>query len=154
MPQILNPLHIGDWTGDDLAPPSDGYSYLFFDPGENAIVVKKNSETFRLYASTGTGGNVINVSAVTGSSYTVQTTDYVVGVSSNSNSTITLPLASSVPRGKSYIIKDEGGASVTYPITIEPTSPDTINGNTSTILRRAFASVNLYSNGTTTWFLF
>lgn len=59
---------------------------------------------------------VHNTTEVTTSTYTVQNSDYYIGVNHNGPVTITLP--TSPNSGKTLIIKDETGSSQTNPITV------------------------------------
>lgn len=63
--------------------------------------------------------------------------------------TVTLPLGSSVPVGKTYIIKDESGqaAKPAYNITVQASGPNTIDGNSSLTLVVNYVSVTLLWTG-------
>ena len=81
----------------------------------------------------------------------------IVGISTNSAITLTLPSAANTP-GRIIYIKDEG---VTQPrttgnkITISPQSGETIDGQTHDYyIMGSNAAISLYSNGDRGWFVF
>lgn len=78
--------------------------------------------------------------------YTVLATDTIVAYTTlTAARTVTLPSAGSVPAGKQFAIKDESGnCSVSNTLTIS----GTIDGASNIVLNTAYASLRLYSNGT------
>jgi len=83
-------------------------------------------------------------------SYTILSTDYLIGVSSSS-SAITVTLPSGIAN-MNYVIKDESGNCGTYNITIATTSGQTIDGASSYIMAINYEAIGLYFNGTS-WFV-
>ncbi len=71
-------------------------------------------------------GTVIYGTTSTTTSYTVQTGDYYIGVSSNAQVTINIPI--SAASGRSIIIKDESGRCSVNPITISGTIDNDTSG--------------------------
>lgn len=68
--------------------------------------------------------------------------------------TITLPLASDVPTGRFYIIKDRTGHANTHNITVALSGSDTIDSSTTDyIIRNAFDGICLVSDGVSNWIL-
>ena len=87
--------------------------------------------------------------------YTAQPYDYYIGVNGQ-NVTVTLPLGSSLTKGKIYVIKDESGKAgtfVSWRVTIASTSPNVIDGQASAILALNYGSISLLWTGTT-WSIF
>jgi hypothetical protein len=90
----------------------------------------------------------LGYTAVTGASYTILSTDSIVGV--NYGGACALPLPA-VAAGKYIIIKDESGAAITNNITITPAT-GTIDGASNIVLNISYGAYTLYSNGTN-WFV-
>jgi hypothetical protein len=84
------------------------------------------------------------------SNYAAQPYDYYIGVN-GTNVTITLPLGSSVVQGKTYVVKDESGlitSNTAYRVTIAPTSPNTIDGQSSITVTQSFTALTFFWTGT------
>lgn len=83
---------------------------------------------------------------VSDTNYTINMADSIVGFTAlTAARTATLPSASSVPAGKQFVIKDESGnCSGGNTITIL----GTVDGTANAVLNTAYASIRLYSNGT------
>jgi len=94
-----------------------------------------------------TTGQYINRTA-TATSYTVLTTDYVIGVTSTSAArTITLPSAPLV--NQVFIIKDESGAASINNITVTVSGGAiNIDGATTSLIYTNYGSLTVYFNGT------
>lgn len=78
--------------------------------------------------------------------YTATAVDTIVALTSlTAARTVTLPSANAVTAGKQIVIKDESGScNGSNTITIA----GTIDGATNAVLSSAYASIRLYSNGT------
>jgi len=88
------------------------------------------------------------------SDYTVTTSDYYIGVNTtNSAVKVTLPEATNILDGQTFIVKDEGGVANVNHITISGSASDTIDGQNTVILESPFASIQLYCNGTNKFFI-
>lgn len=101
-------------------------------------------------------GLIINRTIIS-SSYTIQRTEYFIGVdtlSSTGSITISLPFASGSVNGRTYIIKDEGGMAETKPIIIDTLNGDTIDGEDTITIESPYASLNIYSDGESRWFVY
>jgi hypothetical protein len=85
---------------------------------------------------------------------TASTSDRILGVSGAAAIEIRLPAANSYSAGQHFTIKDESGAANTKNITILTTGAETIDGSTSIILESAHAAVNIYSDGTSKFFIY
>ena len=103
------------------------------------------------------GGLSVNYYKLTANSYTVNPTDYIIGVSSSAYVSITLPAYNSFS-GKMLIIKDEFSFSGSARPSIHPigltASTGYLDGNgTYEISNGDFAAVTLYSDGVVGWFV-
>ena len=67
--------------------------------------------------------------------------------------TLTLPAASALLNGQTYIVKDEGGALNTHPVTVAAQGSDTIDGQSSIVLESPYAAIQLYCNGNNKYFI-
>jgi len=105
-----------------------------------------------------TGGVYFSYYRLTATSHTVGPADYIIGYSASEGTTITLPAASAFP-GRVVVIKDEfdfsGGRpeTPTDQIAISRSSSDTVDHETFVGLSGDNASVTLYSDGGTNWFI-
>ena len=87
-------------------------------------------------------------------SYTVSVTDYYVGVDCSSNTVkIILPSASIMANGQTIIVKDELGQSHANNITISGSGADKIDGQNTVLLESPYASLQLYCDGATKYFI-
>jgi len=86
--------------------------------------------------------------------YTIVAADplYIGVTSTAAPRTITLPAASAVTAGRTYVVKDESGAAGTNNITVARAGADTIDGATSKVINTNYGSVMLYSDGVSKWF--
>lgn len=64
---------------------------------------------------------------------------------------VTLPAANAVANGRVYFIKDSTGNSETNNITVTRAGSDTIDGQTTAVLKKAFGSWMFVSDGISTW---
>jgi hypothetical protein len=97
-------------------------------------------------ASAPTVPTLVPVQLVTSGNYNVQLTDYYIGCN-GAGITVTLPLGSTVPTGKIYVIKDESGLATTRHITVAATSPNLIDGSATAILSINYISVTFLWTG-------
>tara|TARA_R100000030_G_scaffold95876_1_gene83624 strand:+ start:84 stop:1220 length:1137 start_codon:yes stop_codon:yes gene_type:complete len=88
------------------------------------------------------------------STITASVSDRILGVSGTVAIDIRLPSAGDYDAGQFFTIKDESGAANTKNITIRPSGSQTIDGRTSIILESPHAAVNLYSDGTSKFFIY
>ena len=86
---------------------------------------------------------------VVAGNYAIVPSDYLVAVTDTSSAaTITLPRANTTNAGAVYVVKDESGDAASKGITINGTDSDTIDGASSITISTNYASVSLYSTGT------
>ena len=90
------------------------------------------------------------------SNYTVLKTDYYVGINtatSGSAITASLPNANTLNSGQTFVFKDEGGSAGTHKIVISASSGQTIDNQNKVVLESSHASLTLYSDGTSKFFI-
>jgi len=80
--------------------------------------------------------------------------DYYVGVSSSVNITLTLLDASDIPSGQTFTIKDERGNADSIEIKIMTSGSQTIDGDEYVIIGSPYGALNLYTDGTSKYFIF
>ena len=118
----------------------------------NGQYILSASATNRRAHVRGFGGGYTQTTAAT---YTVLSTDYIVGCSGSGNQTLTLPNASVVGKGTLLVIKDENstraGAKIT--LTASAGTNNHIDGAGTYILTGSMPAVNLYTDGSK-WFVF
>jgi hypothetical protein len=93
----------------------------------------------------GLGGSVsvVPVTNITTTQYTALPTDYIILVSVNEESTVTLP---SSPIGTVYIVKDSSGNATINPISVTTTA--LIDGAISAVINSNYDSLTFVYNGT------
>ena len=101
-------------------------------------------------------GVIVSITIIS-SSYSIKRTEYFIGVHTENAAcsiTLTLPNASGSVNGRTYIIKDEGGMADTYPIIINTSNGDRIDGEDTITIESPYASLNLYTDGFHKWFIY
>jgi hypothetical protein len=90
-------------------------------------------------------GSIAYKNVLISGSYSVTSTDYLIGVNTNTiTSTITLPSVSLTNTGRTIVIKDEtGNASINY-IYVSASSGQTIDGDSSIVIDSDHISITLY----------
>ena len=99
------------------------------------------------------GGVNYSRTAVT-TTTTSSTSDTILGVSASAALDIRLPAASGYTAGQYFTVKDEGGNASTNTIRIRTTGADTIDGTGSIALQSDYAAVNIYSDGSSKFFIY
>jgi hypothetical protein len=143
-------------TVDPTVTPRDalkGSMYCRTGASGGACYTKQdngNTTTWQILVS---GTSTTYGRVATAISYTVLSTDTIVGVTNNSSArTITLPLANSVPAGHLLIIKDEAcTAASANNITVTRSGSDQIDNLTSVLITANCGAIKLYSNGVSKW---
>ena len=90
------------------------------------------------------------------SNYSVLKSDYYVGIDTATPSatiTASLPNANTLNNGQTFVFKDEGGSAGTYNIVISASSGQTIDNQNKVILESSHASLTLYTDGSTKFFI-
>ena len=100
-------------------------------------------------------GLVFNRIAVT-SNYSVLVSDYYVGIDTATPSaviTASLPPAESLQSGQTFVFKDEGGSAHQHGIVIKPSGSQKIDNQNKVILESPHASLTIYTDGTSKFFI-
>ena len=90
------------------------------------------------------------------SNYSVLKSDYYVGIDTATPSaqiTASLPNANTLNNGQTFVFKDEGGSAGTYNIVISASSGQTIDNQNKVILESPHASLTIYTDGSTKFFI-
>ena len=85
---------------------------------------------------------------------TASVSSRILGVSGSSAIDIRLPSAGDYAAGQHFTVKDESGAADIKNITILTSGSQTIDGVSSIVLESPFAAVNVYSDGTSKFFIY
>jgi hypothetical protein len=88
--------------------------------------------------------------------YLASTTDYYIGVGTSDSGnpiTVSLPVASLMQDGQTYVIKDEGGHANSKNVIVSASGGDTIDGQNTVVLQSPYASIHLYCNGSSKYFI-
>lgn len=120
---------------------------IFMDPGR---LFRLRAYQIQMF------GGIGYVRKVVADNYTIQDIDYLIGIQSDtltSSITLTLPDASGLLNGQTFVIKDEGGAANAHPVTIICSGSDIIDGLNSVVLESPYAAVQLYCNGLNKYFI-
>ena len=100
------------------------------------------------------GGDVSYGRTAVTSTITASTSAKILGVSASAALDIRLPAASGFSAGQYFTIKDEAGNANTNNITVRTSGADKIDGQTSIILESPYAAVNIYSDGSSKFFIY
>ena len=141
--------------------------------GGSALVVKDEGSNITTAASSfdfvGSGvaatnsGNNVTVTVAGGISYsrtaitsttTASVSSAILGVSGTAAIDIRLPSAGAYTAGQYFTVKDESGAANLKNITIRPSGSQTIDGRELIVLESPFAAVNIYSDGSSKFFVY
>ena len=87
--------------------------------------------------------------------YTITTGDYYIGVDTGGGGvTLTLPAAAAALDGQTWVVKDEGGTANSNNIIVTGSdNTNTIEGTNQIVLESPYASVHVYCNGATKFFV-
>ena len=145
-------------AGSGITITTSGKNITFASTGTSGVSSLAAGNNIILSGSTGAvtiqriDGVQTVVTGNSGSTYNVLTTDQYVGTtrSATGTGTITLPLGSSVPVGRQYVIKDEGGQSGSYlrRITVAASGSDTIDGSATRGITSNYGSLTVLWTGT------
>lgn len=136
-----NPLKL---YGLQAGTPPNSSSYLALDSNYNLVLTS---------AAGGSGTISYSRRSVT-TTITASILDTILGVTAGSNLEIRLPSAGDYTNGQYFTIKDEGGNSDIYSISILTSGSQTIDGQTSIMLESPYAAINIYSNGLDKFFIY
>jgi hypothetical protein len=157
-------LYIGKYANNIISGISGSDANIIVKEEGSNITTSVSSLNFVGASVTATNsGNDVTVTVADSNAYsrravtatiTASASDAILGVSASSALQIRLPSASTYTAGQNFVIKDEGGNSNTNNITILTTGVETIDGQTSIILESPYAAVNLYTDGTSKFFIY
>ena len=100
-------------------------------------------------------GIVFNRTAIT-SNYSVLVSDYYVGIDTATPSsaiTASLPAAESLQSGQTFVFKDEGGSAHQHSIMIKASGSQKIDNQNQVILESPHASLTIYTDGASKFFI-
>ena len=161
-------LYIGKMADTTITEASSsggggGTAITVKDEGSNLTTNVSSIDFVGTSVTATTSGNNVSVSiggaidysrTFVSSSTTSSVTDRILGVSASTALDIRLPLASGFSAGQYFVVKDEAGNANSFNITVRASGSDTIDGNSSIILKSPYAAVNIYSNGTNKFFVY
>jgi hypothetical protein len=95
--------------------------------------------------------------SISSTTFSMASTNYFIAVQTSTISalsTITLPNASTLQDGQSFVIKDEQGSAQTYNIKITASAADVIDGQSEILIESPYGAINLYTNGSDKFFIY
>ena len=98
----------------------------------------------------------VNYRSVGSTAFSASQSDYIIGVTTNSSTAVTIELPdASACSGSLLVIKDEAGGvrSSGNAIAVSASSGDTVDNTTGVEIAGTMASKTFYSNGDTKWFV-
>ncbi len=154
-------LYVGKYLDEKL----DGVgSTIVKDEGSNITTAVTSFDFVGAGVTATNSGNNVTVTVPAGGiSYsrravsthiTASVNDAILGVSGNAAIDIRLPSAGDYTAGQYFTVKDESGAANTKNIKVLTSGSQTIDGSTSIILESPYAAVNVYSDGTSKFFIY
>ena len=150
----INSISSSAGSGGGIFTEVDGsraYTTSSVNIGTNATPTK----TLNVKGSTELSGAVSFKRVVKSSDYTISNTDYIVGVNSAGGPvTLTLPDAATCAVGQILVFKDEGGDAFNNNITITASAGNKIDNENWIVLESPYASIQLYSNGVSKFYVF
>lgn len=85
----------------------------------------------------------VDITTVT-ANYSATIDDYFIAVlDTTAPRTITLPLVGSVLNGRTFVIKDETGGAAVNNITVQATSPETMDGTAGKIINGNYGAITV-----------
>ena len=157
-------LYTGKYLDEKLTTieASSGNNITVKDEGSNITTAASSLNFVGASVVASNSGNDVTVtlsSAVfsrtaVNSTTTASVNDVILGVSGTAAIDIRLPSAADYSAGQNFTVKDESGAADAKNITILASGSQTIDGNASIILESPYAAVNIYSDGTSKFFIY
>lgn len=157
-------IYVGKYLDEKLTSisSSSGANIIVKDEGSN---ITTNATSFDFVGASVVASNSGNDVTVTlsstvfsrtavSSSITASVNSSILGVSGTSAINIRLPSANSYSAGQKFLVKDESGAADTKNISILTSGSQTIDGRSSIILESPYAAVNIYSDGSSKFFIY
>lgn len=158
-------IYVGKYLNDKISDisASAGGDITVKDEGSNLTTAVTSFDFVGDGVTATTSGNDVTVTIAGGISYsrravsatiTASVSDTILGVSGAAAIDIRLPSAGDYNAGQYFTIKDESGAADIKNITILASGSQTIDGQNSIILESPYAAVNIYSDGTSKFFIY
>ncbi len=153
-------------SGDSIDWQIDYYSGVIFIQDYNASTIPVSASGYlyigdyldakitEISSSGGGSGDVSYGRTAVTSTVTSSTSAKILGVSASAALEIRLPAASGFSAGQYFTIKDEAGNADSNNITVLTTGADTIDGVNSISLESPYAAINLYSDGSSKFFIY
>lgn len=152
--------YIGDGSrlvnvkADNVVAEGPAYSIQFHDSVDGDLTGSSNLLFSSSVLVMGAGLSY-NRTRITGT-YSVLKSDYYLGVDTSANDSpiaLTLPSASLLQSGQTYVFKDEGGEASAKNVSISASIGETIDGSNAVILESPYASIQLYCNGSNKFYI-
>ena len=157
-------LYVGNYLNQKIDNLSASVTPITVkDEGSNLTTELSSIDFVGDGVTTTTSGNDVTVTISAGISYsrrsvtstiTASVSDSILGVSGSAAIDIRLPSAGDYNAGQYFTIKDESGAADIKNITIFASGSQTIDGQNSIILESPYAAINIYSDGTSKFFIY
>jgi hypothetical protein len=163
-------------TGSEAGPGSflalDANNRVILTQGGGGSVTIANDANNRITTAGGDGsingeanltfdGNTLVISAglvlkrrAITSTTTASATDYYLAIRASGDIDIRLPDASGLTVGQTFVLKDELGTSHLHNIAISASGDQTIDGLNFIELRSPFGAIQLYTNGSDSYFIY
>ena len=124
-------------------PEGSSFKHLSLDQNGN-VVISPNLQH----------GIEVRSRVIATQDYQVQASDYFVGIQSQQNLVITLPDANGLINGQIFIITDEFANAQTHSLVIQTINNQTIDGQSQLTIVSPRASISMYTDGQSSFFLF
>ena len=158
-------LYVGKYLDEKISDISASAGAITVkDEGSNLTTAVTSFDFVGDGVTATTSGNDVTVTiAAGGISYsrravtatiTASVSDTILGVSGTTAIEIRLPSAGDYDAGQYFTVKDESGAADTKNITILTSGSQTIDGVTSVVLESPYSAINIYSDGTSKFFIY
>jgi hypothetical protein len=156
-------LYVGKYLDSKLDGLSSGTSIIAKDEGVNKTTALASLDFVGSGVTATNSGNNVTITVPGGGGYarravsahaTASISDRIIGISGAATVDLRLPSAGDYTAGQHFVVKDESGAADSKNIIIKTSGSQTIDGQTSIILESPYAAVNIYSDGTSKFFIY
>ena len=158
-------LYVGKYLDEKISDIADSAGAITVkDEGSNLTTEVSSFDFVGDGVTATTSGNDVTVTIPAGgisysrravsTTITASVSDTILDVSGAAAIDIRLPAAGDYDAGQYFTVKDESGAADTKNITILASGSQTIDGENSIILESPYAAVNIYSDGTSKFFIY
>jgi len=155
-------IYIGKYADEVISSGSGGGTDLTVkDEGSNLSTAVESIDFVGAGVTATNSGNDITVTipggifysrTVASSSITASASDRIIAVTNTGSMEIRLAPASDYSAGQFFTVKKEVGT--TNEITVSTSGSDTIEGTSEIVLESPYAAVNIYSDGTGSYFVY